>query len=134
VHPPLPDPPPRHAQYELPIQRGRDADATDGQVERGLAAMNELMELCNRFMLRRTSTILKQLLPAKVEQVCVCVRVLLCAHVCLCLCAYAHVSMCACVCVCVFVSLFVRQTKQESVCMYLCVRVCAQACAHVHAV
>lgn len=64
--PPLP--PPR-AQYELPIQRGRDADASEAQVERGLAAMNDLMELCNKFMLRRTSTVLKKLLPAKVEQV-----------------------------------------------------------------
>lgn len=36
-------------QYELPIQRGRDADASDAQVERGLNAMNELMELCNRW-------------------------------------------------------------------------------------
>jgi SNF2 family DNA or RNA helicase len=65
----LPQRLPPTTQYELPIQRGRDADATDKQVERGLAAMNELMELCNRFMLRRTSTVLKKLLPAKVEQV-----------------------------------------------------------------
>lgn len=60
---------PLPAQYELPIQRGRDADASEAQVERGLAAMNELMELCNKFLLRRTSTVLKKLLPAKVEQV-----------------------------------------------------------------
>jgi SNF2 family DNA or RNA helicase len=31
--------------------------------------MNELMQLCNKFMLRRTSTVLKELLPTKVEQV-----------------------------------------------------------------
>lgn len=31
--------------------------------------MNGLMKLCNRFMLRRTSTVLKELLPTKVEQV-----------------------------------------------------------------
>lgn len=31
--------------------------------------MNELMKLCNKFMLRRTSTVLKELLPTKVEQV-----------------------------------------------------------------
>jgi SNF2 family DNA or RNA helicase len=61
-----------HAQFELPIQQGRDADASDGQVARSLAAMNELMELCNKFMLRRTSTVLKALLPAKVEQVVFC--------------------------------------------------------------
>lgn len=58
-----------HTQYEHPIQRGRDADATEKQVERGLAAMGELMGLINNFMLRRTSTVLKKLLPAKVEQV-----------------------------------------------------------------
>jgi len=57
------------AQYELPIQKGRDADASEKQVARGLAAMDALMELCNKFMMRRTSTVLKALLPAKVEQV-----------------------------------------------------------------
>lgn len=57
------------AQYENPIQRGRDADASDAQAARGLAAMGELMALINSFMLRRTSTVLKKLLPAKVEQV-----------------------------------------------------------------
>jgi SNF2 family DNA or RNA helicase len=31
--------------------------------------MNELMKLCNKFLLRRTSTVLKELLPTKVEQV-----------------------------------------------------------------
>ena len=31
--------------------------------------MAALMELCQKFMLRRTSTVLKKLLPAKVEQV-----------------------------------------------------------------
>jgi hypothetical protein len=39
--------------------------------------MNQLMEICNRFMLRRTSAVLKKLLPAKVEQVgCSCDAVL----------------------------------------------------------
>jgi hypothetical protein len=39
------------------------------QVELGMQRMNELMKLCNKFMLRRTSTVLKELLPTKVEQV-----------------------------------------------------------------
>lgn len=39
------------------------------QVSLGLERMSELMKLCNKFMLRRTSTVLKSLLPAKVEQV-----------------------------------------------------------------
>ncbi|KAF6257532.1 P-loop containing nucleoside triphosphate hydrolase protein [Scenedesmus sp. NREL 46B-D3] len=57
--------------YEGPIQRGRDADATEKQVTLGLERMEQLMKLCNKFMLRRTSTVLKALLPAKVEQVMV---------------------------------------------------------------
>jgi hypothetical protein len=39
------------------------------QVTLGLERMEQLMKLCNKFMLRRTSTVLKSLLPAKVEQV-----------------------------------------------------------------
>lgn len=39
------------------------------QVDLGMQRMNELMKLCNKFMLRRTSTVLKALLPTKVEQV-----------------------------------------------------------------
>lgn len=40
------------------------------QVDLGMQRTNELMKICNKFMLRRTSTVLKALLPAKVEQVC----------------------------------------------------------------
>eukprot|EP00775_Hariotina_reticulata_P005925 gene5925-6165_t len=58
--------------YEIPIQNGRDAGATDKQVALGLERMSQLMGLCNRFMLRRTSSVLKQLLPTKVEQVVFC--------------------------------------------------------------
>jgi hypothetical protein len=43
------------------------------QVTLGMLRMNALMKICNKFMLRRTSTVLKSLLPAKVEQVCTCV-------------------------------------------------------------
>lgn len=39
------------------------------QVELGMQRMSELMKICNKFMLRRTSTVLKELLPTKVEQV-----------------------------------------------------------------
>jgi SNF2 family DNA or RNA helicase len=39
------------------------------QVDLGRIRMNDLMKLCNKFMLRRTSTVLKELLPTKVEQV-----------------------------------------------------------------
>jgi len=37
--------------------------------------MSELMKICNKFMLRRTSTVLKELLPTKVEQVSPCIMV-----------------------------------------------------------
>jgi hypothetical protein len=39
------------------------------QVALGLERMSALMDLCNKFMLRRTSVVLKKLLPPKVEQV-----------------------------------------------------------------
>lgn len=39
------------------------------QVALGLQRMARLIELVSRFMLRRTSTVLKKLLPQKVEQV-----------------------------------------------------------------
>jgi hypothetical protein len=42
--------------------------------------MSQLMGLCNRFMLRRTSSVLKQLLPPKVEQVAA-VNIDQCLHV-----------------------------------------------------
>lgn len=59
-------------QYELPILRGREASATREEVEEGLRRMNQLMDICSTFMLRRTSTVLKSLLPPKLEQVVFC--------------------------------------------------------------
>jgi hypothetical protein len=59
-------------RFERPILRGRDADADGRDVARGAAAMQELGELCHRFMLRRTSAVLKKLLPPRVEQVVFC--------------------------------------------------------------
>jgi len=58
--------------YERPILRGRDADADEADVGRGLEAMGRLGALCHRFMLRRTSAVLKRLLPPRVEQVVFC--------------------------------------------------------------
>jgi SNF2 family DNA or RNA helicase len=59
-------------RFERPILRGRDADAEERDVQRGQEAMMQLGELCHRFMLRRTSAVLKKLLPPRVEQVVFC--------------------------------------------------------------
>lgn len=59
-------------QYEVPILRGRDADASPGEVENGLDRSNELVELCATFMLRRTGTVLKEYLPRRIQQVIFC--------------------------------------------------------------
>ncbi|PNG99267.1 DNA repair protein rhp54, partial [Tetrabaena socialis] len=59
-------------KYELPILRGQDADATDAEEAVGKERLAGLLELCGRFMLRRTCGIMKQYLPPKVEQVVFC--------------------------------------------------------------
>ncbi|GAB4822557.1 hypothetical protein N2152v2_009603 [Parachlorella kessleri] len=59
-------------QFELPILAGRDAGASDKQIERGLECSNKLVDLCSQYMLRRTSTVLKKYLPPKVQQVIFC--------------------------------------------------------------
>lgn len=61
-----------HKQYERPILRGRDADATSEQVVLGEQRASELVDTCNQFMLRRTNALLKKYLPPKTEQVVFC--------------------------------------------------------------
>ncbi|KXZ43971.1 hypothetical protein GPECTOR_76g792 [Gonium pectorale] len=58
--------------FESPILRGQDADATDAEVALGAERSGRLLELCGRFMLRRTCGLMKQYLPPKVEQVVFC--------------------------------------------------------------
>jgi hypothetical protein len=55
--------------FENPILRGQDADASDAEVAVGAERSAQLLELCGRFMLRRTFGLMKQYLPPKVEQV-----------------------------------------------------------------
>ncbi|KAL4421506.1 hypothetical protein ABPG75_010797 [Micractinium tetrahymenae] len=58
--------------FEHPILAGRDANATDKQLEKGTAAQKQLVELAQQYMIRRTSETLKQYLPAKVQEVIFC--------------------------------------------------------------
>ncbi|KAG2444135.1 hypothetical protein HYH02_009075 [Chlamydomonas schloesseri] len=58
--------------YELPIQRGSDADATDAEAALGMERMDAMLALCGTYMLRRSCNTMKKYLPPKVEQVVFC--------------------------------------------------------------
>ncbi|EDQ87367.1 uncharacterized protein MONBRDRAFT_10186 [Monosiga brevicollis MX1] len=59
-------------KFEIPILRGRDADATAQEQELGQTKLNEMVELVNRCLIRRTSDILSKYLPPKIEAVVCC--------------------------------------------------------------
>ena len=59
-------------EFETPIVRSRQPDATAKEIERGEARSAELAELTAIFMLRRTSDILAKYLPPKTETVLFC--------------------------------------------------------------
>ncbi|KPI37056.1 DNA repair protein rhp54 [Cyphellophora attinorum] len=59
-------------KYELPILRGRDADGSDADKEKGAAANAELGALVNKLIIRRTNDILSKYLPIKYEHVVFC--------------------------------------------------------------
>ena len=59
-------------QFETPILRGRDADATDDEIKKGNERLLEMGKLVNRCVIRRTNSILSKYLPPKVEQVVCC--------------------------------------------------------------
>ncbi|GAA5944920.1 hypothetical protein JCM3775_001102 [Rhodotorula graminis] len=61
-----------HKQFELPILKGRDGDATDKQKERGNEAMKMLAEKVNKLIIRRTNDLLSKYLPVKYEHVVFC--------------------------------------------------------------
>ncbi|XP_042368806.1 DNA repair and recombination protein RAD54-like isoform X2 [Plectropomus leopardus] len=59
-------------RFELPILKGRDADASDKDRQTGEEKLKELIGIVNRCLIRRTSDILSKYLPVKIEQVVCC--------------------------------------------------------------
>lgn len=59
-------------RFEIPILRGRDADATDKDRQRGDECLSELLKIVNKFIIRRTNDILSKYLPVKYEHVVFC--------------------------------------------------------------
>ncbi|KAF3059943.1 DNA repair protein rhp54 [Daldinia childiae] len=56
-------------RFELPILRGRDADASEHDRKRGDECLGELLGIVNKFIIRRTNDILSKYLPVKYEHV-----------------------------------------------------------------
>ncbi|KAK3384817.1 P-loop containing nucleoside triphosphate hydrolase protein [Podospora didyma] len=59
-------------RFELPISRGRDADASEDERKRGDERLAELLSIVNKFIIRRTNDILSKYLPVKYEHVVFC--------------------------------------------------------------
>ena len=59
-------------RFELPILRGRDADASEADRKRGDECTAELLGIVNKFLIRRTNDILSKYLPVKYEHVVFC--------------------------------------------------------------
>jgi DNA repair and recombination RAD54-like protein len=59
-------------QYENPILRGRDADATDKDKQLSEEKLRELLGTANKFIIRRTAELLTKYLPVKYEYVVFC--------------------------------------------------------------
>ncbi|XP_065830835.1 DNA repair and recombination protein RAD54-like [Oscarella lobularis] len=58
--------------FETPIMRGRDADASNADQKKGNEKLAELEKLVSSCIIRRTASILSKYLPVKVEQVVCC--------------------------------------------------------------
>lgn len=59
-------------EFEVPIMKSRQPEATKKDVERGIARYEELSLLTQAFILRRTSEILARYLPSRTEYVLFC--------------------------------------------------------------
>jgi DNA repair and recombination RAD54-like protein len=59
-------------KFEIPILRGRDADASDSDRKRGDECLKNLLDIVNKFIIRRTNDILSKYLPVKYEHVVFC--------------------------------------------------------------
>uniref|UniRef100_A0A0N5AI74 DNA repair and recombination protein RAD54-like n=1 Tax=Syphacia muris TaxID=451379 RepID=A0A0N5AI74_9BILA len=58
--------------FETVILRGRDADATEAQRQKGDEALNEMAAIVNKCIIRRTSSLLTKYLPVKYELIVCC--------------------------------------------------------------
>ncbi|RHZ79070.1 hypothetical protein Glove_152g27 [Diversispora epigaea] len=58
--------------YENPILRGRDADASEKERENSDQKLSELLEVVSKFIIRRNNDILSKYLPVKYEHVVFC--------------------------------------------------------------
>ncbi|GAA5943700.1 DNA-dependent ATPase RAD54 [Sporobolomyces koalae] len=61
-----------HKEFEMPILKGRDGDASDKEKERGDQAQRDLLTKVNKFIIRRTNDLLSKYLPVKYEHVVFC--------------------------------------------------------------
>ncbi|KAI9888478.1 MAG: DNA-dependent ATPase protein rad54 [Vezdaea aestivalis] len=59
-------------KYEIPILKGRDANGTEAERQKGDERLTELLSLVNPFIIRRTNDILSKYLPVKYEHVVFC--------------------------------------------------------------
>ncbi|XP_056130294.1 DNA repair and recombination protein RAD54-like [Lampris incognitus] len=59
-------------RFEIPILKGRDAEASDKDRQFGEEKLKELISIVNRCLIRRTSDVLSKYLPVKIEQVVCC--------------------------------------------------------------
>ncbi|EPE26953.1 P-loop containing nucleoside triphosphate hydrolase [Glarea lozoyensis ATCC 20868] len=59
-------------QYEIPILKGRDAAGSDKDRQKGDERLRELLNVVNKFIIRRTNDILSKYLPVKYEHVVFC--------------------------------------------------------------
>src|SRR5436305_4103075 len=59
-------------EFEEPIVKSRQPEATSSDIEKGSAKSEELAELTKMFILRRTAHILSKYLPSKTEYVLFC--------------------------------------------------------------
>lgn len=59
-------------RFEIPILRGRDADASEVDRKKGDDSTAELLGIVNKFIIRRTNDLLSKYLPVKYEHVVFC--------------------------------------------------------------
>lgn len=59
-------------RFEIPILRGRDADASEEDRNKGDECTGQLLNIVNKFLIRRTNDILSKYLPVKYEHVVFC--------------------------------------------------------------